>query len=232
MASATLPSPQDIQSVVEEEVAGAGGTILDRVGDDRRLFLRAVLPSIREIRPSDRVQAGIAVMALGPEVRVHPFTYREVCRNGAIMAQVIDTRRIERVESDAPAYAVDEVLARVREAVRQCAAPEVFAEVADQLVAATITPASMAIQMLPMLIRARGFDAARFLAHMLGEYDHEGDDTLFGLMNAVTRVARNHRNPRVRWDLEELGGGIPALVPDDGKPSDAAADVLEPVFGR
>ena len=30
MASAMLPSLQDIQSVVEEEVANAGGEILDR----------------------------------------------------------------------------------------------------------------------------------------------------------------------------------------------------------
>ena len=170
-------------------------------------------------------------MVVGPEIRVHPFTYREVCRNGAIMAHIIDTRRIERVEFDAPSFAISEVLSEVREVVRECAAPEVFSAVADQLRTAAGTAANLAIHLLPMLARFRHRDSARILAEVIGEYDREGDDSLFGLMNAVTSVARDEPDPEVRWELEELGGGIPAMVPDIPKPSDTAADVLEPVFG-
>ena len=66
---------------------------------------------------------------------------------------------------------------------------------------------------------------------MMGEYTSEGDDSVFGLMNAVTSVAREEPDPEVRWDLEELGGGIPAMVPDVPKPSDTAADVFQTAFG-
>jgi hypothetical protein len=49
----------------------------------------------------------------------------------------------------------------------------------------------------------------------------EADRSRFALMNAVTSVARDTRDPEVRWRLEELGGGIlagrtPVLQLDDG----------------
>jgi hypothetical protein len=34
---------------------------------------------------------------------------------------------------------------------------------------------------------------------------------MFGLVNAVTSVARDQKDPQVRWRLEELGGGILAM---------------------
>ena len=231
MASAMLPSPQDIQSVVEEEVANAGGETLDRLSDGRRLFLRCVLPVARQIRKNDNVQGGVAVMVGDLDIRVHPFTFREVCRNGAIMAQTIDTRRIRRVEFDAPPFVVTEVLSEVRESVRECSAPEVFSSVAGQLHTAANTAADLAIHLLPMLARFPQHDVARILTDIMGEYTSEGDDSVFGLMNAVTSVAREEPDPEVRWDLEELGGGIPAMVPDVPKPSDTAADILQTAFG-
>jgi hypothetical protein len=39
-----------------------------------------------------------------------------------------------------------------------------------------------------------------------------GDErTQFGLMQSITAVARDQRDPEVRWRLEELGGGVPVL---------------------
>ena len=103
MVPVMLPAPQDIQSVVEEEITSAGGEVLDCLADSRRLFLRCVLPFADDVRPRDRVQGGVAVMAGDLDICIHPYTYREVCRNGAIMARTIETHRIERVGSDAPA---------------------------------------------------------------------------------------------------------------------------------
>ena len=223
MASEMLPSPQDIQSAVEEEVANAGGQTLNRLCDGRRLFLRSVLPFVRQVRTNDNVQGGVAVMVGDVDIRVHPFTYREVCRNGAIMAQIMDTRRVQRVEFYAPAFAITYVLSEVREAVRECSAPEVFSAVTDQLRTAAVTAADMAIHLLPML--------ARFPQHLEAVMAEYNDDSVFDLMNAVTSVARDQPDPEVRWDLEELGGGIPAMVPDVPWPSDTAADVLQTAFG-
>ena len=40
------------------------------------------------------------------------------------------------------------------------------------------------------------------------QLEREESDTRFGLMNAVTAVARDVENPKVRWWLEALGGSI------------------------
>jgi hypothetical protein len=46
-------------------------------------------------------------------------------------------------------------------------------------------------------------------------------------MNAVTSVARDTRDPELRWRLEEFGGGIPALARDPSpRLDDARAGVL------
>jgi hypothetical protein len=223
MASIMLPSAGDIRSVVEEEVAAAGGTVSDAFTDGRRLFLRSIFPSARKVRAWDNVRGGVAVMAHDEEVRVMPYTFREVCRNGAIMAHVIETHRISRVEFHAPADAIAEVLAEVREEVARCAAAEVFTVVADRLESAAMIPADVAIDLIPLLAHLPQGRSEELAVEIFSRFSDEGDDSLYGLMNAVTRVARDEPDPQMRWDLEELGGGVPALVRPVRKPAGAAA---------
>ena len=45
----------------------------------------------------------------------------------------------------------------------------------------------------------------------------------FGLMNAVTSLARDTEDPELRWELEELGGGVPALLKPRVRRDGAAA---------
>jgi hypothetical protein len=225
-----LPTPQDIRSVVEEEITSTGGKVLDCLADSRRLFLRSVLPLASEVRLRDRVQGGVAVMVGDLDVCVHPYTHRQVCRNGAIMACTIETHRIERVESDAPFEAEEHVLSEVREVVRQCSAPEVFSKVVDRLRSAVQAKADLAIHLIPLLSRLPHRHSASVLSQVVAGFTSEGDDSVFGLVNAVTRVARDEPDPEVRWDLEELGGGIPSLVRPAGRPDDAATDLLEASF--
>jgi hypothetical protein len=53
----------------------------------------------------------------------------------------------------------------------------------------------------------------------------EGRDTSrFGLMNAITSVARDTRDPEVRWRLEEMGGGIPAALSPTSDDSGSCAE--------
>jgi hypothetical protein len=49
------------------------------------------------------------------------------------------------------------------------------------------------------------------------------DRSAFGLINAVTAVARDTRDPELRWRLEEFGGGVPALARDPRPQLDRAA---------
>lgn len=227
MAPAMLPAMEEIRSAVEEEITSAGGTVSDCLMDDRRLFLRSVLPYAREVRAKDNLQGGVAVMAGDVNVSVHPYTYREVCRNGAIMAHSIETHRIERVELGASTEAVEDVLSEVRAVVRRCSAPEVFSKVAERLRSAAQRKADLAIHLLPLLARLPQHHSARIVSRVVAQFTSEGDDSVFGLVNAVTRVARDEPDPKVRWDLEELGGSIPSLLPPAPRPGDAAADLLE-----
>lgn len=102
MHSGLLPTTQDLRAVAVEEVGLVGGSELDCFEDGDRLFLRTILPMVRHVRPRDTVQGGVALMTIGEEIRVHPYTFRQVCRNGAIMAEAIQTRRVQRVQFSAP----------------------------------------------------------------------------------------------------------------------------------
>ncbi len=227
MASALLPTTQDIDSVATDELSRAGGNVLERFDDGRRLFLRSVLPMVRDLRPGDAVQGGVALMTTDEEIRVHPYTFRQVCRNGAIMATAIQTRRVQRVEPDAPVVTVEAVTEELREAIRECSAPEAFYTAADQLRSASQRQADLALHLLPFLSRMPQADVARILADIEKTFTEERDRSVFGLVNAVTSVARDEPDPKLRWRLEELGGGVVARVPPRAKPGGVAADLLQ-----
>jgi hypothetical protein len=156
----------------------------------------------------------------GPDILVQPYTFRRVCSNGAIAAHALEARRIERVEAVevfVPAYEVATALAAVRTAARECAAPKAFETVVGELRSAAEAEADVALHLLPMLARLPAEVASRVLPQILGRFAAERDRTVFALLNAVTSVGRDTRDPEVRWRLEELGGTMPArLTPKPG----------------
>jgi hypothetical protein len=204
MAASSGLVTADILAIFEEEIGARGGTVKDTYHDGTRLFTRSVLPQAREVGPKDRVQGGVALKATAEEAWVHPYVFRLVCKNGAIMAQATQTRHLTDLQSRSWEGAAN----AVREAVRDCCAEEAFAESARQMRSAREADADRAISMLPLLsnvLELGGHDMATLI---LDQFFREGDQTRFGLMNAVTAVARDTREPELRWRLEELGGGI------------------------
>jgi hypothetical protein len=76
------------------------------------------------------------------------------------------------------------------------------------------------LSLMPLLTRVSSFSPELAL-QVLERFSQENDRTRYGLMNAVTSVARDSREPVRRWELEELGGQmavvqIPEPVLDDG----------------
>jgi hypothetical protein len=62
---------------------------------------------------------------------------------------------------------------------------------------------------------------SQFFPVILRRFFRDRERSRFGLINAVTSVARDVRNPEHRWNLEQLGGAIivgrsPASPPDRG----------------
>jgi len=144
-------STRDIRDLFTQEITRAGGTVSDTFDDEKHLFLRAILPDVREIRPRDQMQGGVALRATEQEIRVHPYLFRQVCRNGAIVVHAIETRQIEL--ADLPTLNVPEVLVELREAVRDCCSPEAFSRGVEGMRTASEREADVALQLLPVLSR-------------------------------------------------------------------------------
>ena len=92
-----LPGTDQVLDLFKGEIPRAGGRVTDAYEDGRRLFLRSVFPEVEEVRPRDKMQGGLAVHVAGPRIAVHLYLFRQVCRNGAIMAHSVQTQEIERV---------------------------------------------------------------------------------------------------------------------------------------
>ncbi len=81
----------ELATIFADEIAAHAGTVTDKFDDGARLFLRAVLPAEQEVKSRDRVQAGVALRATADDVWVHPYVFRQICSNGAIIAHAIET---------------------------------------------------------------------------------------------------------------------------------------------
>jgi hypothetical protein len=209
MAIQQLPAHSAISALFAEEITAAEGTVSETFDDGIRLFARSILPGVREIRPGDALRAGVALRATGSQVRVHPYVFRQVCRNGAIIAHALQSCDIEAAEHDTP----KETLSAIRQAVRACCDEEAFANIAEDIRSSRDKVADVTLNLLPVLSRLRP-ELGTQIFRMIVERFFDGEDaSRYGLMNAVTSVARDTVDPEVRWGLEELGGGIPVGQP-------------------
>lgn len=212
MSTSYFPITSEIATAFAEEIATLGGSVCDNYDDGSRLFVRAQLGAERDVAENDRLKAGVALRAVGPIVSVHPYIYRKVCSNGAIASQVTGTRDILRVEFASATEFVTSAIDEIRLTVRQCAEPHVFDLAAREIGFARNVLAESMISMLPILDRVSG-DQREFIIDMLGrEMEHAYDGTYYGVMNAITAVARETPDPETKWQLEVFGGSIPALA--------------------
>jgi hypothetical protein len=172
------------------------------------LFVRSLLPHVGEARPKDRIQGGVAMRASEDELWLHPYLLREVCRNGAVMAQSVQSLHVEYLGM----YTLDEGKEMLREAIARCAQEQVFTESIGRLRKAAYTQVDELLNLIPHLAPLKEAGMDEFVAQVLERFVSAGDRTQFGLMNAVTSLARDTREPEDRWRLEELGGGIGARL--------------------
>ncbi len=209
-----LPATREIRETFTDVITSVGGVVSDVFENEDRLFARAVLPADGEIRPGDRVRAGVAVRAAGPEIQVHPYTFRQVCSNGAIASHTLQSRCLERVYSEvfASTYECAVLQAKLRDAVQACAAREAFDVVADEMRAASEVEADFALDVLPGLARLPERLRAQLEPYIFRGFAAASDRSVFGLLNVVTAIARDTRDHDTRWRLEELGGTIPARL--------------------
>ncbi len=195
-----------IMAVFAEEITARHGDVTDTFHDGRRLFTRSILPYVETVRPKDRLQGGVALRATERELWLHPYVFRLVCRNGAIMAHALQTQHITGLDLQE----IDEAESTVREAIGICCVEEAFTVSVQEMRASLQTEADLALNMLPALSHVSSHLGEKIFSEILDRFFKESDPTRFGLVNAITSVARDTHDPQVRWDLEELGGGVAA----------------------
>lgn len=224
MSHIFLPTTRDIQDVFAVTTARLGVQDGDVFDDGHRLFLRATWPETRDIVPGDSVRQGIAVRTFDKLLLVHPYVFRKVCSNGAIWAQSTDSFQVERVDFAASTERVEDVIESFQDAIAACHGGNSFPQALGEMRVAKSVQGDVDTLLNLMPTSAGSSMPGDIIAHILDRYAADADQSMFGLMNAVTSVARDTQDPELRWQLEELGGGVPAIVRPTPKPSDAAAE--------
>jgi len=221
------PAIDQIRAAFTDEITSLGGTITDVFDDGHRLVARAVLGPGAELRPLDKVTSGVAIRVVRSEIVVHPYVLRQVCVNGAIIVHAPESRRFERTEATEIAPSTFESAATLRdveEAVCACASERAFNAALEAMRTATTMDAD-----LMWLFSALTTAQAVVLPEILDRLKRAGDPSAFGLMNAVTSVARDTDDPETRWALEAIGGSIPARPrhPSAAPAASATSQIVE-----
>jgi tetratricopeptide (TPR) repeat protein len=204
-----------IKELFSEEIIKAGGVVSDVYDDGSLLFARSVFPKTREVAAGDKLQGGVALRANSTQLGVHPYVFRLMCSNGAIIAQTIQS--LDMKFADFPVEY--EFAGTLRHAVRECSADEVFAKATWQMRSAADAEVDVALTLLPLMSRFQSNprlaqSMAQAFRPILERFLGESNRSRFALMNAITSVARDTQDPELRWNLEEMGGGIPlSIVP-------------------
>ena len=167
----------DAFEAFSDELAVHHGSVADNFNDGSRLFCRGVLPRHGDVQPHDRVQGGVAIKATEHEVCLHPYVFRLVCSNGAIMAQSVQSFEI----TDFWQMPSDEAIANLRQAVGICCEKRAFNDAVRTIRSARDTQADQMLALMPMLSMIppamRGI-----LRQIMDRFFAEGDKSQFGLM--------------------------------------------------
>lgn len=210
MTTTDWPTTENIRDIFCEEIAALNGHVESVADDGRHLYCRATLPLTNEVAAGDRVRAGAALRATPACACICPWLLRILCINGIIVRQPMPEREVE-IPLALPADVAEFTL---REAIAAMCSEEAFADAVKMVRTARRRPAQL--DMTPFRRHLQGDSDMRsqLLIEVMRRFRAEGDRSAFGLMNAVTSVARDTTDPETRWRLEELGGAIAAgLLP-------------------
>jgi hypothetical protein len=214
-----------IVTVFTETVAEYSGRVADNYDDGSRLFVRALLPFVKDVRPNDSMQGGLALRATQSEIALHPYLFRKVCSNGQIMAQSLASFHV-----DYSRYGSEhEVIRSLQDAIRDCSQEDVFTASVGAIQTNFLDPIDLFLTMMPVASQVSNGISTMLLAQIMDRITSDPpsldlasrmrSQTRFSIMNAVTSLARDTDDQEQRWRLEELGGAIGAgLTP--AQPSD------------
>jgi hypothetical protein len=202
---------------------------------DERMYIKAVTPRVTgEVKVGEAVCAGVLIanseVGMG-RLRIEPFVYTLICRNGMVIPRTLGAAAINRVhvgrrvENEDDTYRVfrDETLMADDRAffmacadVVRAAVDEVrFHELVEAMRAAaadeTVQSVVGAVQRLAKVENLSDGEQESVLTHLA----RGGDLSRWGVLSAVTRTAEDQESYDRATELEELGGKLLAYSPGD-----------------
>jgi hypothetical protein len=194
-----------LQVLFEEECQALGLERISASENGRFVVGRATTRQGARVGTRDMIKGGVALRGDGARIEVRPYTYRLVCRNGAIMGiQMAAGALIEGVATRPRA----EVEHGLRAVIRACCSTDVLARSGRAFRAAhaqaPLEGMAEAVQWLRLTPDLLEGVQQRFAMHR--------DGSMFDLVQAVTSLARDTADVEQRWNLESLGGLLARLA--------------------
>jgi len=187
---------------------------------DERFYLRAVFPGMeREVKVGDAVQWGVQIRnsEVGAATfAIESFVLRLVCKNGMVVAKVLNARhigkRLDDILSDEAVEADDHAFwLAARDTLRASLDEAAFEETVEKLRGTTegemIQSAPQATKRLAKTFSLSDEEQETVLTNLV----REGDLSRWGMLNAVTATAATVDSFDRGVELEEAGWSIANL---------------------
>lgn len=240
----------DMMGVIVQEVQNYGGELVLASSEvtERKLYMKFIYPNMQAaVRVGDIHSAGVIVsnseIGYG-RVRVDPFLFRLKCTNGMIAAEAglrknHVGRQLDELEGAYELF-TDETrqqddrafFMKVRDVFRATLAGDIFEQQIELLKGATekkITGnVEGAVQVLSNKYLFSEDERTNVLQHLI----EEGDLSMFGLANAVTRTAEDLSSYDRATHFEKVGGEVITLAPSEWKVISEANKPEEKKRGR
>jgi hypothetical protein len=209
----------DLAWLLADRAERHGAQVLDCSLTETTMSIRITVPGAAQlVRAGDTVVPGLR--ASNSEVgagawTVEPYTYRLLCRNGLIGEAALYRVHLGRAQAvgaidyraDTLAAESRALLLQARDVVDATFDPETLSRIVEQLRAATAVPIHEPVRVLSRHVDALDLSDDRRAA-LLQAYGRAGDDTLYGLTQAITATAREAPTEDEQARLERYAGAL------------------------
>lgn len=206
-----------------EEAAQYGAKVAKCELTDTRLYMKLIVPhSTEEIRQGDKLVQGIifsnSEVGAG-SFRAEPFAMRLICKNGMIGMDTfsrihLGSKMDEGIwkSSDTENLETQTIYSQVKDLVKATFDPTAFAIWMDSLKQTTESYLDRPSDAVKNIVAE--YKIPEYMTdNILNALVSEEDNTQYGLINAVTTVARQTESIDQRIDLERIGGVLSVLEP-------------------
>lgn len=224
--------PVALAEAVAERYSDGAMDLVSWFSDDAGLVLRLASPKRAEPRVGDVVQAGVDILARQDSnisIGIRGSVFRLVCANGAVAPEPHGLRTaIRRAEWQDPAARIELALGLVDDTVQATFHTVQGLSGLTRLELDLPPSAEGRYEAIKAGLRSNtiGVIKAKPLTEATVDAMYQEEPTMFGLYNALTRIGRDSREPKLRRTFEQAGFGI-ALNP--GPVFQAINDALETV---